>query len=225
MRKAVVSFTDDEITQMRRVRARQLKEFEDARIKAAAEHEVSKKERRLTQAMEDIKAAGFATLHDFQLAMLTTRDANRSLQITQMLQHHGKSFFGGMAKRAPEIAHDWMLSSVRQLVYAEATSLASHLRPAHHTSVADILGQFSIPQLIVDSASIAPTICDTASTRHAHYRTRRGITCVVISFLARCAEFQIPICCFTVIPYQSPWDQLPTGYVVSLIPTECWYRV
>jgi len=74
--------------------------------------------------MEGIKAAGFATLHNFQLAMLTTRDANRSSQITQMLQHHGKSLFDGMAKRAPEIAHDWMLSSVRQLVYAEATSLA-----------------------------------------------------------------------------------------------------
>jgi len=64
-------------------------------------------------------------------------------------------------------------------------------------------------------------------SRRARYslRTCRQITCRVISFLVRCAEFQIPICCFTVIPYQSPWDQLPTGYVVSLIPTECWDRV
>ena len=116
-------------------------------------------DKKLDMVLGAVKAAGFS-LYTFLLAIFNTRNQHRSSQVSQMLKYHGSELFTAMATRQPGVAHDWMLSSIRQKVAAEASALTRYFRPEQHTPVHEILARFSLTDVLHDAEMLAPTIYD-----------------------------------------------------------------
>lgn len=85
-----------------------------------------KEEERLNKALRLIEGVGYPTLHTFLKSLLTTKDQHRSSQVSRMLVQHGSSLLDNIHQRQPEVANDWAISTVRQLVLlAKLRHLAS----------------------------------------------------------------------------------------------------
>ena len=81
-------------------------------------------EQRLNKVLKFVERVGYPTLYSFVNALITTRDPVRSSQVSCMLIRHGESIFDGFHKRQPDVANDWAVSTVRQLVGVEGEHLA-----------------------------------------------------------------------------------------------------
>ncbi|KAF9470077.1 hypothetical protein BDN70DRAFT_945925, partial [Pholiota conissans] len=55
-------------------------------------------------------------VHEFLESFLTTRDPSLSSQASKMLVNHGPTIFDAARRRQPEVANDWALLTVRQLI-------------------------------------------------------------------------------------------------------------
>ena len=92
--------------------------------KRSLEDEENKGQDCLNQALKLVEGVGYPTLYTFLQALLTTKDQHRSSQVSHMLSQHGNSLLDSIHRRRPEVANDWAVSTVRQLIAAEGERLA-----------------------------------------------------------------------------------------------------
>ncbi|KAF8163626.1 hypothetical protein B0H34DRAFT_837464 [Crassisporium funariophilum] len=121
--------------------------------------EEEKEEDRLNRALKLVEAVGYPTLHTFLKALLATNDQHRSSQVSRMLIQHGSSLLDSIRQRQPEVANDWAISTVRQLVAAEGVRLAQRFKPEQKQPVSEILKKFSMTEFLVQAELLAPSTC------------------------------------------------------------------
>jgi len=164
-RRFAKPFTAEDITNARL--ERQSREKEEAERRAdeeqARRHEeeaVRQQEEvvKLNSALNGITNAGYPTLYSFTSALINTKDPARSSQVSRMLAKHGHSLLDSIQQQQPKVTNDWALSTVRQLVDAEAQRLAKHFQPQQLTPTSEILRRFSLSQFLEDAESLAPSI-------------------------------------------------------------------
>jgi hypothetical protein len=76
-----------------------------------------------------------------------------------MLIRHGNSIFDGLWKRKPEVANDWAISTVQQLVGAEGECLAQQFKPQQKVLVSETLKNFSMATFLSEAEILAPSTC------------------------------------------------------------------
>ena len=125
--------------------------------KRQLEDEEKKGQERLDQALKLIEGVGYPTLYTFLQALLTTKDQYRSSQVSRMLSQHGNSLLDSIHRRRPDVANDWAISTVRQLVAAEAECLAQRFKADQQQPVSEILKNFSMTKFLAQAELVAPS--------------------------------------------------------------------
>ncbi|KAF9472974.1 hypothetical protein BDN70DRAFT_937790 [Pholiota conissans] len=152
----------EEVERMRKEHA--LKEKEHSKKQREIEEE--KQQALSTQQVDSILkviCANGLKVHEFRVLekFLTTRDPSLSSQASKMLINHGPAIFDAARCRQPEVANDWALSTVRQLIEKQSEVLAAHFRPRQGSSVTEILHKFSLREFLSEAERIAPTVYQT----------------------------------------------------------------
>ncbi|KAF9475260.1 hypothetical protein BDN70DRAFT_915054 [Pholiota conissans] len=133
-------------------------------------------------------------VHEFRVLekFLTTRDPSLSSQASKMLINHGPAIFDAARCRQPEVANDWVLSTVRQLIEKQSEVLAAHLRPRQGSSVTEILHKFSLREFLLEAERIAPTVYQTLrqigvgqNSENSKHKDRKLILATVLCMLTK----------------------------------------
>lgn len=146
-------------------------------------------EQRLNKVLKFVERVGYPTLYSFVNALITTRDPVRSSQVSCMLIRHGESIFDGFHKRQPDVANDWAVSTVRQLVGVEGEHLAQRFKPQQKVPVSEILKNFSIAEFLSEAEILAPSTCQLlrqigfSGPLSVDRRKKQELVCIFIHFL------------------------------------------
>ena len=106
-----------------------------------------------------------------------------------MLIRHGESIFDGFRKRQPDVANDWAVSTVRQLVGVEGERLAQRFKPQQKVPVSEILKNFSIAEFLFEAEILAPSTCQLlrqigfSGPLSVDRRKKQELVCIFIHFL------------------------------------------
>jgi hypothetical protein len=140
---------------------RKRQEVERTRLETMEKEDKQRKdeEERLNEVLKFVERVGYPTLYSFINALITTRDPVRSSQVSRMLIRHGNSIFDDLRKRQPEVANDWAVSTVRQLVGAEGERLAQRFKPQQKVLVSEMLKKFSMAEFLSEAEILAPSTC------------------------------------------------------------------
>ncbi|KAF8798380.1 hypothetical protein BYT27DRAFT_7228445 [Phlegmacium glaucopus] len=95
----------------------------------------------LNNVLKFVERVGYPTLYSFINALITTRDLVR------------------FCKRQPEVANDWAISTVQQLIAVEAEHLAQQFKPEQKMLVSKILKNFSMAEFLLEAEILAPSTC------------------------------------------------------------------
>ena len=76
-----------------------------------------------------------------------------------MFIRHGDAIFNGIRQRQPDVANDWAISTVCQLITAKGERLAHHFKPEQKKPVSEILKQFSMADFLSQAEVLAPSTC------------------------------------------------------------------
>ena len=154
-RKVTRQFTAEDILNVRDTRKEQDQAEEERRkeeerkwLEEEEDRQRKEEEERLNEVLKFVERVGYPTLHSFINALITTRDPVRSSQVSRMLIRHGHSIFDGFRKRQPEVANDWAISTVRQLVSVEGERLAQWFKPQQKVLVSEVLKNFSMAEFL-----------------------------------------------------------------------------
>ncbi|KAF8806609.1 hypothetical protein BYT27DRAFT_7224360 [Phlegmacium glaucopus] len=148
-RRKVCQFKASNITNIQNTRI--LKEEEQRNRK--------EEEDNLNQVLKFIEGAGYPTLLSFITALIMTKDPIWSSQVSHMFIHHGHSILDSIHQCQPQVANDWAISTVCQLVATEGEHLTQCFQPEQKTPVSEILKQFSIAKFLSEAEVLAPSTC------------------------------------------------------------------
>ena len=105
-----------------------------------------------------------------------------------MLIRHGHSIFDGFRKRQPEVANDWAISTVRQLVSVEGERLAQRFKPQQKVLVSEILKNFSMAEFLLEAEILAPSTCQVlrqigfSGSSSVERSKKQELVCVLFPF-------------------------------------------
>jgi hypothetical protein len=157
-RKVTRKFTAEDILNSQDIYEERQKESERRQMEEEADRQRKAEEQRLTEVFKTIERE-YPTLHSFLNALITTKDPVRSSQVSRMLIRHGNSIFDSLRKRQPEVANDWAVSTVQQLVNIEGERLAQRFKPQQKVLVSEILKNFSMTEFLSEAEILAPSTC------------------------------------------------------------------
>jgi len=144
---------------MREEERKRLEEEEKKWLEEEEERSRKEEEARLNQVLKFIEGVGYPTLSTFITALIMTKDPVRSSQVSRMFIRHGHAILDGIRQRQPDVANDWAISIVCQLITAEGERLAQRFKPEQRKPVSEILKQFSTADFLSQAEVLAPSAC------------------------------------------------------------------
>lgn len=150
---------DHTAAQTREEERKRVEEEEKKWLEEEEERNRKEEEARLNQALKLIQGVGYPTLSTFITALIATKEPVRSSQVSRMFIRHGHAIFDAIRQRQPDIANDWAISTVCQLITAEGERLAQRFKPEQKKPVSEILKQFSMADFLSQAEVLAPSTC------------------------------------------------------------------
>ncbi|KAF6750122.1 hypothetical protein DFP72DRAFT_1072471 [Ephemerocybe angulata] len=122
---------------------------------------------KLKEVLRAVTSAGFSSLWAFQEALHTSTDQQISASLTRSYRHddRGTTMLNYLAERVEKPLIDaWISDKFVQKLEKEGLSLAKMLVPEEGSNVSSALARYSVPQLLLDTESAAPTLFNALST-------------------------------------------------------------
>lgn len=109
-------------------------------------------------APEDQGGAGFKTLYEFVDGLFTSTKRETSLRTQRLCNDHGVEIIHHVARRAPEQGREAAMDIMDEVLRGEGQALRDLFAKKQHSTLADVLAEFSMAELTTRVSSVAPTL-------------------------------------------------------------------
>jgi hypothetical protein len=114
---------------------------------------------RIEQVLRSITSTGYQLLYDFVDKLLNVRDQQLSARVSRMLGQHGEVILNSIRARQPDLANQWAVAVLGEILAEEGCQLAKYLQPDKNQTMSELLVQFSSERIMSEADRISPTLC------------------------------------------------------------------
>ena len=99
-------------------------------------------------------------MYDFVDELLNVRDQLLSARVSRMLGQHGEAILNSIRARQPDLANQWAVAVLGEILAEEGRRLAKYLQPDENQTTSQLLlVQFSLERIMSEADRISPTLC------------------------------------------------------------------